>query len=130
MPLAFATVFAGIPLLAKSPSQLELISRKADKLFDDGKYQELLNYLQEQESWYDRCELLWRVGRCKYHLSKQQTDDKKKAEWLNDSLVNVERALELDADCGPAHKWAAILIDSVSSLQGTKSKVNQLVHPN
>ena len=125
LPLAFATVFAGIPLIAKSSSQLEVISKKADQLFELGKYQELLSYLGQQESWHDQCELLWRVGRCKYHLSKQETDGKKKAEWLNDSLADVERALQIDADCGPAHKWAAILIDSVSSLQGTRSRIEK-----
>lgn len=120
----YFTLLAGIPLLAKSPDQIELLKNKADEMFDQGKYHELLRFLQEQESWYDRCELLWRVGRCKFHLSKEVTDNKKRQEWLNDSLVNVERALEINPKCGPAHKWAAILIDSVSSLEGTKSKLH------
>ena len=119
----FVALVAGIPLLAKSPDHWEQIKTKADELFDQGKYHELLRFLQEQESWYDKCELLWRVGRCKFHLSKEVTANKKKQEWLNDSLVNVERALEINPECGPAHKWAAILIDSVSSLEGTKSKL-------
>lgn len=118
----FVAVLAGIPLLAKSPDHWEQVRTKADELFDQGKYHELLRFLQEQESWYDRCDLLWRVGRCKFHLSKEVTDNKKRQEWLSDSLVNVERALELNSECGPAHKWAAILIDSVSTMEGTKSE--------
>ena len=115
----------GISLQAKSDPKKE-VRDHADKLFDEGKYTDLLRFLVEQESWYDSCDLLWRVGRCKFHLSKDASlDKKKKEEYLRDSLVNVERALELNPSCGPAHKWAAILIDAVSSLEGTRSRIEQ-----
>lgn len=123
LPIAMSLL--GLSLQAKvDPKQV--VRDKADKLFDEGKFTELLRFLVEQESWYDSCEILWRVGRCKYHLSKDQSLDKKKKEaYMRDSLVNVERALEINPDCGPAHKWASILIDAVSSLDGTRARIEQ-----
>ena len=45
-------------------------------LFDESKFPELLALLTKQESWYDDHELLWRVARCKYHLSKKDSEKK------------------------------------------------------
>ena len=127
LPVASLSL-VGISLQAKVDPKKEITDR-ADKMFDDGKYVDLLSFLTQQESWYDSAELLWRVGRCKFHLSKDASlDKKKKEEYLRDSLVNVRRALELNVNCGPAHKWAAILIDSVSSLDGTRARIEQTLN--
>lgn len=93
----------GLSLQAKSTVDgLKEVKEKADKLFDESKFPELLSLLTQQESWYDDHELLWRVARCKYHLSKK--DSKNKDRLLRDSLSHVERALQIDNNCGPAHK--------------------------
>jgi tetratricopeptide (TPR) repeat protein len=127
LPVASLSLM-GITLQAKTDPKKE-VRDQADKLFDEGKYVDLLSFLVQQESWYDCCDLLWRVGRCKFHISKDSSlDDHKRQEYLRDSLVNVERALQLNPDCGPAHKWAAILIDSVSSLDGTRARIEQTLN--
>jgi len=123
LPVSLSLI--GLSINAKTDPKKE-VRDLADKLFDEGNYTQLLRLLVEQESWYDSYELLWRVGRCKYHMSKDvNLDKKKKEEYLRDSLVNVERAIELNRDCGPAHRWAAILIDAVSSLDGTKARIER-----
>ena len=118
----------GLSLKAEKEEKKTKVLAVADKLFNEGKYSELLNHLMEQESWYDDADLLWRVARSKFHISKQEKETSKSAEMLRDSLVNVERALELDPDCGPAHKWAAILIDTVAASKGTRSRIEETMN--
>lgn len=81
------------------------VLKKSDGLFDSGKYLELLDYLVQQKSWYDDADYLWRVARCKYHLSKR-TDIKssEKNQLIQDAFVNIQRALELNPKSGPIHK--------------------------
>lgn len=104
-----AAVF-GFSLKAKSiGDELRQVTEKADKLFDESNFPELLALLTQQESWYNEHELLWRVARCKYHLSKK--DPKNKGQLLRDSLSHVERALEINNKCGPAHKVSEFIRD-------------------
>lgn len=93
----------GFSLHAMADKSAE-IHQKADELFDSNRFDELLQYLTEQESWYDNGELLWRVARAKFQLSKTEKDDKKRGELVKNAYDNVRRSLELNNECGPAHK--------------------------
>ena len=126
LPLS-CLALAGFSLHATSADarKKQEMLQKADLLFDEAKYTDLLRVLVEQESWYNDPDILWRVARCKYTMSKSEQDVKKANESLRDSLVNVERALELDRENGAAHKWAAILIDAVASATGTRERIEK-----
>lgn len=105
------------------------ILNEADKLFEDSKYEDLLELLKRQVGWEDDAEILWRVARCKFQLSKKVKDQKDKHKQLvHDAYGHVKKSLELDDKNGLAHKWAAILLDAVSSLTGTKERVLQVLN--
>lgn len=102
---------------------------EADKLFDADKFEELLELLKKQSGWENNPQILWRVARAEYQLSKKAKDQKDKHEQLvNSAYEYVKKSLELDDKNGLAHKWAAILLDAVSSLKGTKERVLQVLN--
>lgn len=102
---------------------------EADKLFDDAKYEELLNSLKQQDNWQKDAQVLWRVARCEFQISKKLTENKVEHEKLvNEAYEHVKMSLELDDKNGLAHKWAAILLDAVSTLKGTKERVLQVLN--
>ena len=77
---------------------------KADQLFAEDKFNELIQLLKQTPSWYDNCETLWRVARCQYHISKNMKNKNEGSQLLNESFELVKRAIELDEECGAAHK--------------------------
>lgn len=101
---------------------------EADKFFDEGKFTEALELLEKQGGWESNAQILWRVARCKFQLSKAVKDDKEKTELINNAYELVKKSLELDEKNGLAHKWAAILLDAVSTLKGTKERVLQVLN--
>lgn len=102
---------------------------EADKLFDDSKFDDLLELLKKQPGWENDAQILWRVARCEFQLSKKVKDQKDKhAELVNTAYEHVKKSLELDDKNGLAHKWAAILLDAVSTLKGTKERVLQVLN--
>lgn len=113
------------PVGEVSPSTLN----EADKLFDESKFDELLELLKKQVGWDNNAQVLWRVARCEYQLSKNIKDQKDKHEQLvNGAYEHVKKSLEIDDKNGLAHKWAAILLEAVSSLKGTKERVLQVLN--
>ena len=77
----------------------------ADRLFDEGEYDQLNQLLRSQPSWYDNCDVLWRVARCEFHMSKREAPNSKEANaLLEEAHRHVTKALELNEECGPAHK--------------------------
>lgn len=81
------------------------ILEEADRLFDESKFEQLNELLRSQASWYDNSDILWRVARCEFHLSKRQDIDAKEANnLLEEAHRHVIKALELNDECGPAHK--------------------------
>lgn len=112
--------FKGVPLINL---------KEADKLFDEDKFEELNEYLKSQNSWQTNEQVLWRLARCEFQLSKKFKDQKDKHEQLlNSAFEHVNKSLELDERNGLAHKWAAILLDAVSTLKGTKERVLQVLN--
>lgn len=111
----------------KGVSQATL--KEADKLFDENKFDELDELLRSQKDWETNEQILWRLARCEFQLSKNVKDQKDKHEQLlNKAYEHVMKSLELDDKNGLAHKWAAILLDAVSTLKGTKERVLQVLN--
>ncbi|CAG2168674.1 unnamed protein product [Oppiella nova] len=105
------------------------VLEETDRLFDDNQFDKLYEILRSQPSWYDNCDVLWRVARCEFHLSKRQPEKSKEAvALLEEAHRHVIKALELCHECGPAHKWAAILLNAVSTLKGSREKVEQVLN--
>ena len=89
--------------------QAKKVLEEADRLFDQGKFDELNEILRSQPSWYDNCDVLWRVARCEFHMSKKETPNSKQAqELIEEAQRHVTKALELNEECGPAHKVVPI----------------------
>lgn len=113
-------------------SQVEGVDQKifqeADKLFDDSKFEELRDLLKAQKDWEKNNQLLWRLARCEFQLSKKVDDPKEQANLVENAYSLVKNSLELDEKNGLAHKWAAILLNATSSLKGTKEKVLQVLN--
>lgn len=102
---------------------------EADKLFDDARYEDLNTLLKQQSNWQQDAQLLWRVARCEFQLAKKIVDNKPEHEKLvTEAYENVKKSLELNDKDGFAHKWAAILLDAVSTLKGTKERVLQVLN--
>lgn len=97
----------GLSLLKSTGIGLHQVTETADKLFDESKFPELLTHLTHQENWEQNYELLWRAARCKYHLSKK--DSKNRVKLLKESLEHINKALEINMQCGPAHKVSILL---------------------
>lgn len=103
--------------------------KEADKLFDENKFDELDELLRSQRDWETNEQILWRLARCEFQLSKNVKDQKDRHEQLlNRAYEHVMKSLELDDKNGLAHKWAAILLDAVSTLKGTKERVLQVLN--
>ncbi|KAG9509501.1 Regulator of microtubule dynamics protein 1 [Fragariocoptes setiger] len=131
-PASFV-LLATFGFMEKTEEEIKGVSwktlRDADKLFDEAKYEQLLELLKSQTGWYNNEEVLWRVARCEFQLSKQCEDQKAKhEELLNNAYLHVQHSLELNDKNGLAHKWAAILLNAVSSLKGTKERVLQVLN--
>lgn len=127
---SFGLNFAALNIrMSTTNASNQSILKEADKLFDEDKFDELLKFLKEQTGWESDAQILWRVARCEYQLSKKVKEQKDQNEQLvNSAYEHVKKSLELDDKDGLAHKWAAILLDAVSSLKGTKERVLQVLN--
>ncbi|RWS30678.1 regulator of microtubule dynamics protein 1-like protein [Leptotrombidium deliense] len=126
--LPTSLAFAWSSVDAKLEKEEKRMLQEADRLFDEHKMDQLLMLLKSIGNWYDNSEVLWRVARCEYHKYKESPDSKEGIDLLRNAYLMIEKSLEINNDCGAAHKWAAILLDAVSSLDGTKSRITQLLN--
>lgn len=97
--------------------------QNADQLFDESKYQETLDVLNNFED-QSSAEIKWRQGRAMFKLSQVET--KRKDELIRKGYALVGEALKLNDQDFAIHKWFAILLDANSELDGVKARVSQL----
>jgi len=69
-------------------------------------------------------ELLWRLARVIYELSKK-AEKSDKMNLVTEAFQAVEKALALDEKNFAAHKWMAIILNELSGLKGTKEQITQ-----
>lgn len=123
--LAFTLAYA----YSEPKDEERQLLEKADKLFDSNKLEEMMFLLKSLKCWEENNEVLWRIARCNYHQLKYRTD-KGSQEYmsiLDDSFSLVEKSLKINDRCGPAYKWAAIILDEYSTAQGTKARIANLL---
>lgn len=131
--IVYASIALTLSSIKMSEDKLEVTSNfdfgKADSLFDESKYQELEELLKSEPDWEENEQKLWRLARCEFQLAKQAKESKEKYEKLiNQAYEHVQKSLQLNDKNGLAHKWAAILLDAVSTLKGTKERVLQVLN--
>lgn len=90
-----------IQLMSKKLTEKEKIMQQADQLFDNNEFDKLLTLLKSQPSWYDDSDFLWRVARCEFQLYKTNPENES---LINDAYLHVVKSIELNNECGPAHK--------------------------
>ncbi|EEB12685.1 protein FAM82B, putative [Pediculus humanus corporis] len=99
---------------------------QSDELFQIGKFKESYDVLLEYQDT-ENVEVLWRLSRGLYNITKQKTTDKStKATLIKEAFEHIDKALRLDDKHNAVHKWMAILVDAKSSLEGIKSRINTL----
>ncbi|XP_037032033.1 regulator of microtubule dynamics protein 1-like [Bradysia coprophila] len=122
---AFTLFGVGASKNTEMASNLTLadLLQNADQLFDESKYQETLDVLNNFED-QSSADIKWRLGRAMYKLSKVET--KRKDELIRKGFALVDEALKINDQDFAIHKWFAILLDANSELDGIKARVSQL----
>lgn len=69
-------------------------------------------------------ELLWRLARITYDLSKR-AEKAEKGKMIEEAFQLVQTALEMDEGNFAVHKWFAILLNEVSVMKGIKEQIIQ-----
>lgn len=118
------TATYSLSVLQSSKSTLEKKLEEADSLFEDNKCLEILKVLEPLKNEVND-EVLWRLCRAIYTLSKDVTDEKKKKEMLFEALEYVTEALKINENNFAVHKWKSILISATSEYKGTKEKITE-----
>ncbi|KAJ8670340.1 hypothetical protein QAD02_001599 [Eretmocerus hayati] len=98
---------------------------KADALFDQEEYEEICKLLNDYKDSKD-VEILWRLSRALYKLSKLKTKDAEAKQLIYDAYDLISQALAVKEDHWAVHKWVAILLNSKTSYEGTKIKIREL----
>ncbi|PZC80183.1 regulator of microtubule dynamics protein 1 isoform X1 [Helicoverpa armigera] len=114
--------------LAESISSKEILCviEDADKLFDNGHYEECYNLLSEHQD-KNNVEVQWRICRALYNMSKESKYDKQyKNTLVLQAYDIILKVLNESQDHYAVHKWYALLLDAKSALEGVKERIKQL----
>ncbi|KAI4488677.1 hypothetical protein M0802_011385 [Mischocyttarus mexicanus] len=96
----------------------------ADVLFEQGLYKQLYDHLLRYKHNGD-VEILWRLSRVLYNLSKTANESEAK-EMILEGYNFIDTAISIKEDHYAVQKWMSILLDSKSALEGMKSRIQQL----
>ncbi|KOO23815.1 regulator of microtubule dynamics protein 1 [Chrysochromulina tobinii] len=125
---ALAAAAATAATSALTPSQSKAApppTAEADRLFDANQYEPLATLLRASLAKApDDTELLWRLARvCKKLADEEKPKSAAKQALIREGVQSSERALALKPDCGPAHKWQAIMLSEVGHFEGTTTTI-------
>ena len=125
---ALAAAAATAATSALTPSQSKAApppTAEADRLFDANQYGPLATLLRTLLAKApDDTELLWRLARvCKKLADEEKPKSAAKQALIREGVQSSERALALKPDCGPTHKWQAILLTEVGHFEGTTTTI-------
>ncbi|XP_014612144.1 PREDICTED: regulator of microtubule dynamics protein 1-like [Polistes canadensis] len=95
-----------------------------DVLYEQGLYEQLYDHLSNYKHNGD-VEILWRLSRVLYKLSKT-ADESEAKKMILEAYDYIQTAISIKEDHYAVQKWMAILLDSKSSLEGMKSRIQQL----
>ncbi|PSN47216.1 hypothetical protein C0J52_07884 [Blattella germanica] len=86
-----------------APKAFENILSEADELYDENKYSELLDLLYPYKDT-ENVEILWRLSRVMYNMSKQESSKEEKKHLVFEAYELIERALQLSETHFAVHK--------------------------
>ena len=98
---------------------------QADKLFDSNDYGAVADVLRGALTKQPNdVECLWRLGRAFKKLADaEMPKSAAKKALVMKGFECTDRALALSAECGPAHKWHAILLSESGAFEGTSATI-------
>ncbi|KAG8226297.1 hypothetical protein J437_LFUL002736 [Ladona fulva] len=118
------SIIYGLSLFSSSSSNLKYALSQADIFFEENKASEACKILEPFKNEKND-EVLWRLSKALYTLSKDVADDKKKKEMIFQAYDYINQALSLNEKNYAVHKWMSILIDATSAYNGIKAKITQ-----
>jgi len=117
---AYKHVDASACRCQQAPSMLA----EADALFDSNRYDSLAKKLRGALAYAPGdAELNWRLGRACKKLADAEKNAKAREALTREGLACADRAVAADPQCGPAHKWYAIMLSGVGEFLGTSEKI-------
>ncbi|XP_078052680.1 regulator of microtubule dynamics protein 1 [Augochlora pura] len=102
----------------------EVLLGKADALFDQENYKEIYDLLTNYRDSGD-VEILWRLSRALYQMSKTATDVEGK-KMIYEAYDLISNALTINEDHWAVHKWMSVILNSKSSYEGMKVQIREL----
>nr|CAD7444021.1 unnamed protein product [Timema bartmani] len=112
---------------AKSRLITEALLNEADSLFDENKFAEIYELLLPSKD-SNNVEVLWRLSRALYKMSKQVEDKEQMQHLIFEAHDIIQRALQCDASHFAVHKWCSVLLDARAACEGVTERINQLVN--
>ncbi|KAJ9581839.1 hypothetical protein L9F63_003908 [Diploptera punctata] len=103
---------------------IENLLSEADELYNENKYIELYELLYPHKD--DNEEILWRLARLLYNMSKQESSKEEKKRLVFEAYEFIDKALAINDSNFAVHKWYAILLDMRASYDGIKARVKEL----
>ena len=74
----------------------------------------------------DNVEILWRLTRVLYNMSKKESSKEEKKQFVFEAYEVIARALKLTDSHFAVHKWYSILLDMRASYDGIKARIKEL----
>ncbi|KAG5674113.1 hypothetical protein PVAND_004098 [Polypedilum vanderplanki] len=96
----------------------------ADKLFDEDKLEETIEYLKNLDQ--SNVQILWRLARAHYQLAKAVTNKYEKSELIKNGFEYSSESLKVDEKCAEANCFFACLLDAISELHGLRERAMRL----
>ncbi|ESO98182.1 hypothetical protein LOTGIDRAFT_187255 [Lottia gigantea] len=103
-------------------SESEVISEKADRLYEETKVMELYDFLIKYKDLNDP-EILWRLARATCDKGKLSRDNEKRKQCMFEAFEYSKQAIVLDENSFACNKWYAILLDYTAEYEGTKVRI-------
>ncbi|XP_053612781.1 regulator of microtubule dynamics protein 1-like isoform X1 [Plodia interpunctella] len=109
----------------KKDNLVPSIIETADKLFDNGHFEECYQILK---SCNDKdIEIYWRISRVMYNMSKEMKYDIEYRKLLIlEAYKILSEQVQNNYDRYEVHKWYALLLDAKSAQEGIKERIKQL----
>lgn len=106
-------------------ASLEHFDKLLDELSDPAAIEEeLAAVCQEGHPGYESAELQWRLALARIHVADTKPEDATfREQSLRAGVVAAERAVELDPECGMAHKMKAMTIGLLDPFVGNKERI-------
>ncbi|KOB65910.1 Regulator of microtubule dynamics protein 1, partial [Operophtera brumata] len=110
----------------KTVDELQALINYADDLFENGHYEdsyEILSTFHDQENM----EIQWRLVRALYNMSKDTKYERNhRKKFVYQAYEIVTKLITCHAQHNVVQKWYALILDTKSSYEGIKERIQQL----